>query len=400
MTNTSQITPPQKSPPRLLTLIMLTGLSVLSLNMFLPALAQMAESFGVSYGLISVSVGGYMFISAFLQLIMGPLSDIYGRRPVILAGLLLFVLASLGAMLATDVYVFLGFRVLMAGVVTGMTVGRAVVRDTAPPQEAARILGVMGTAIGVAPLLGPVLGGFLGDAFGWRANFAAYALFGVVMIVICWFDLGETNKTRSPSFGAQFRAYPALLRASSFWAYCSVLTFSLASFYAFLGGAALVGETVFGLSPAVVGLAMGSTSAGFMLGTFLTSRYAQRFGMLRLLFCGRLLGTLGPLAAIALMAAGFVSPLAVAGAAVLSGFGNGLTLPSASAGVLSVAPHLAGSASGLSGAISVLGGALASSLAGALAGGPMGAYVLMTIMAVCSGLGLLSVFWVRALDRG
>lgn len=388
-----------RSPPRLLTLILLTGLSVLTLNMFLPSLAQMAESFDVSYGLISVSVGGYMFISAFLQLVTGPLSDIYGRRPVILGGMALFVLASIGAALSTHVYVFLAFRLLQAAVITGMTVGRAVVRDISQPQEAARLLGVIGTAMALAPLLGPVLGGVLGDAFGWRANFVAFALFGCAMLALCWFDLGETNKARAPSFGAQFRAYPELLRARSFWAYSGVLTFSLASFYAFLGGAALVGETVFDLTPAELGFGMGSTSAGFMLGTYLTSRFAPRFGMMRFLFWGRWISTLGPLAAIALLAVGLFSPFTVVAGAVAVGLGNGLTVPSANAGVLSVAPHLAGGASGLSGALSVLGGALAASLTGALAGGPMGAYVLLAIMALCSGLGLVSVFWVRALER-
>ena len=108
---------PERSPPRLLTLILLTGLSVLSLNMFLPSLSNIAEAFDADYALVSVSISGYLIVAAILQLIMGPLSDLIGRRPVVLIGLALFVIASIGCLLAQNVWVFLGFRLLQGAVV-------------------------------------------------------------------------------------------------------------------------------------------------------------------------------------------------------------------------------------------------------------------------------------------
>ena len=110
--------PPRQ--PKLITLILLTAISVLSLNMFLPALAQMAVSFDVSYAVISVAVGGYMIVSSVLQLIIGPLSDMYGRRPVILGSMALFLMASLGCYLAENVWLFLAFRMLQGAVISGM----------------------------------------------------------------------------------------------------------------------------------------------------------------------------------------------------------------------------------------------------------------------------------------
>lgn len=385
--------------PKLITLILLTSISVLSLNMFLPSLAQMSESFGVSYAVISIAVGGYMAVSSVLQIIIGPLSDLYGRRPVILVSMALFALASLGCYLASDVWVFLAFRMLQGAVISGLVLSRAVVRDIAPPEEAARLLGVIGTAMALAPLMGPVLGGFLGETFGWRANFAAYGLMGVLMLVLSWKDLSETNLTPSKSFTAQFRAYPELFQSRLFWAYCLCLVGSIGGFYAFLGGAALVGGGVFGLTPSQLGFGIGSISAGFMLGNFLTGVLSGRVSMWQLMLAGRLSATFGPLIIIGVMALGAMNFWVMFAGAIFVGLGNGLTLPAANAGVMSVNPQLAGSASGLSGAITILGGAGATALTGALAAGPLGAYVLLGLMAASSGLGLLAVLWIGRLER-
>lgn len=385
--------------PKLITLILLTAISVLSLNMFLPSLAQMASSLEVSYAVISVAVGGYMVVSSALQLIIGPLSDMYGRRPVILAGMAIFTVASVGCYFASNVWLFLVLRMLQGAVISGMVLSRAVVRDIAPPQEAARLLGVIGTAMALAPLMGPVLGGFLGETFGWRANFIAYAFMGALMFALSWHDLAETNITPSDSFTAQFRSYPELFKSKVFWAYCLCLIGSVGGFYAFLGGAALVGEGLFGLTPSQLGIGIGSISAGFMLGNFLTGRLSGRIPMLRLMLWGRLSATFGPLVIICIMALGAMNFWVMFAGTIFVGLGNGLTLPAANAGVMSVNPRLAGSASGLSGAITILGGAGATALTGAFAGGPLGAYVLLGLMAASSGLGLLAVLWIARLER-
>ena len=124
------------SPPRMLTLVLLTALSVLSLNMFLPSLSNMAADFQADYAVVALSIAGYLGITAVLMLIMGPLSDRFGRRPVLLVGLAVFTLASLVCALAANIWLFLGFRVLQGTVISGWALSLAVIRDTAPPQEA------------------------------------------------------------------------------------------------------------------------------------------------------------------------------------------------------------------------------------------------------------------------
>jgi len=115
-----------RTPPSMATLILLTAMGILSLNMFAPSLTHIAEDFGADYGLVSLSIGGYLAITAVLQLILGPLSDRYGRRPVLLFGMAIFTVASVGCYLAPTVEIFLGFRLLQGAVISGMALSRAV----------------------------------------------------------------------------------------------------------------------------------------------------------------------------------------------------------------------------------------------------------------------------------
>ncbi|MDU8926573.1 multidrug effflux MFS transporter [Alisedimentitalea sp. MJ-SS2] len=389
---------PAKSPPKMLTLVLLTSLSVLSLNMFLPSLKQIAAEYGVEYGVVSLALGGYLAMSALLQMILGPLSDMIGRRPVMLAGIGVFAIASVGCALAENVWVFLGFRMVQCLVGVGMVLSRAVVRDIAPKEEAARLLGIMGTAMALAPLLGPVFGGYLDEWLGWRSTFWFFAVGGVALLVLTWVDMGETNQNPSDSFGAQFRSYPELFRERLFWAYCVLLVFSVGGFYVFLGGAPQVGEEAYGLTPGLLGLGMGSISGGFMLGNIISTRMTRSWGIVKLMTLGRIVGTVGPLVALLLTLAGLSHPFVMFGGAIFIGFGNGLTLPGANAGVMSVAPHLAGSASGLSGALTLAGGAAISTLVGALVAGSFGVYVLLTAMVITSAIGLAAAIYVGRLE--
>lgn len=377
--------------PSLLTLVLLTGISVLTLNLFLPSLSRIADEFEADYALVSLSIGGYLAVSAVLQIVMGPLSDLYGRRPVLLAGLAIFILASIGCYFAQDIWVFLGFRLLQSAVVGAMVISRAVVNDIAPRAEAARLLGQIGAVMALAPMLAPVLGGVLDELFGWRANFAAFILIGVAMFALVWVDLPETNTHLGKGgFGAHFRSYPELLGVPLFWAHCSCLVFSIGGFFAFLGGAPQVAEAQFGLTPGWVGVGMGSVPAGFMLGNYLTGRLSGRVPLSRIVLAGRWLAVIGPGIGVVLFALGVDDPLLMFGCVVFIGLGNGLTSPGVNASVMMVAPHLAGSASGLSGALTLAGGAALTAIAGVVVAGTGGALALLSLLVAVSVLSLLS----------
>ncbi|MFW8636127.1 multidrug effflux MFS transporter [Cribrihabitans pelagius] len=390
---------PDQTPPHIATLILATGLAVLSLNMFLPSLARIAGEFQVDYGLANLSIAAYLAVSAVLQIVMGPLSDRYGRRVVMLVSLLIFAFASAGCALAQDIWVFLGFRLLQGAVVAGAVVSRAAVRDMHPASEAASKLGYISMAMALAPMLGPMLGGFLDMAFGWRSSFVLYSLMGVAMLVLTWRDWGETNSQRSATFGAQMRTYPQLFSSRRFWGYSFCASFSVGGFYAFITGAPLVAEAWFDLSPAMLGLGIGIITWGFMAGNFATGRLAVRVSLLTLILAGRVIAIAGPAGGLALFLAGQGSLWVFFGAAVFVGFGNGLTLANASAGLMSVRPSLAGSASGLSGAMMVALGAVLTTLTGALVEPENAPLAVLGVILATNALALLSALYTRWVDR-
>ncbi len=388
-----------QTPPTLITLIFATALSVLSLNMFLPSLAHMSEDFAVDYGLVNLSVAGYLAVSAILQLIMGPLSDRYGRRPVLLICMTIFVCASIGCALAESIWLFLGFRLLQAAVVAGSVLSSASIRDQYPPNEAASKLGYVAMAMALAPMLGPMLGGALDMLFGWRAGFVLYSLLGAGLLTLLWFDMGETNINRSSTFAAQLREYPHLFRARRFWGYALCAAFSIGGFYSFITGAPLVAAAWFDLSPAMLGLGIGIITGGFMVGNFITGRIAARTRLTTMILIGRIVASTGPFLGLLLFLGQLGSVWVFFGSAICVGFGNGLTNANASAGVMSVRPKLAGSAAGLSGAMIVALGAVLTSMTGAFVNAENGPYLVLGMMSGSSFIGLLAVLYVRRVDR-
>ncbi|MPZ08837.1 MAG: Bcr/CflA family efflux MFS transporter [Kiloniellaceae bacterium] len=387
------------TPPRLSTLVLLSALSVVSLNMFLPSLSNIAVEFQADYALVNLSIAGYAAMTAMLQLVMGPLSDRFGRRLVILAALVIFMLASLGCLSATDIRTFLFFRMMQGPIISGYAVSLAVIKDSAPAQKAASLMGYVAMAWAVAPMLAPMFGGALDELFGWRASFWAFFGLGGIVLGLCWFDLGETNKTPSETFVKQFRTYPELFRSRRFWAYALCMAFSTGAFYVFLGGAPLVAATVLEISPATLGFYMGTITAGFVLGSFLSGRFAARQALTTMMIAGRIVACAGLVLGLALLLGGVVHVASLFGACVFVGVGNGLTMPSSSAGAMSVRPALAGSASGLSGALTVAGGALMSAISGAILTEANAAYAMLGVMLLSSLLGLAAALYVLRLDR-
>jgi DHA1 family bicyclomycin/chloramphenicol resistance-like MFS transporter len=383
------------TPPHIATLILIAGLAALSLNVFLPSLPHMAEDFGVSYGVMQLSVSLYLAATAILQIIVGPISDRYGRRPVMLGATLVFAAASLGAVLAPSFAIFMACRLLQAAIATGFVLSRAVVRDLFAQNEAASMIGYVTMGMSVVPMIGPVIGGALGEVFGWRSTFLLLALGGLGLAALVWADHGETNRGSAGSLGQQLAQYPQLLGSALFWGYCLTAAFASGAFFAYLGGVPFVGRDVFHLSPATLGFYFGAPALGYMLGNFLSGRYSVRMGVNRMIMAGAVLTTAG-LALLTLLAlAGIMSAGVFFGLVITVGLGNGILLPSANAGMLSVRPSLAGSAAGLGGAFTIGGGAALSALAGALLHPGAGPMPLILLMLASSALSIVAILWVR-----
>lgn len=342
-------------PPPISILVLLTAFSTLSLNMFLPSLASIAEDLAADYATVSLAVAGYLAVTAIIQLFVGPLSDRIGRRPVLLAATAVFTGASLVCSLAQDVWTFLAFRMLQGGIIAGYVLSLAIVRDTCSERKAAGLIGYISMAMALAPMLGPMLGGVLDTAFGWRANFCFYAASGLLLFILSWTRLGETKPAQADTGALPPERAALLLREPLFWACSLCSAFSTGAFYIFLTGAPLVAAAQFGVTTAELGLCIGSITAGFMAGSLISGRFAPRFAPAAMMLAGRIVACAGLLAGLIIILAGGVSPVLFFGSTVFAGLGNGITMPSSNAGAMSVRPRLAGSAAGLNGALTVAG---------------------------------------------
>ena len=387
------------TPPHIITLVLLAGLGALSMNIFLPSLPVMAEYFGTEYRLMQLSVALYLGVNAVLQLFLGPISDRFGRRPVTLTAIVVFLVATVGTLVAPNVETFLAFRALQAVIIAGLVLGRAVVRDMVGQEEAASMIGYVTMGMAVVPMVGPMIGGLLDEAFGWQASFLLLLGCGIALLWLAWSDMGETARNRSSSFAEQFRQYPELLTARRFWGYCAASAFASGAFFAYLGGAPYVGSEIFGLSPAVLGLYFGAPALGYAAGNFLSGRFSVRVGVNHMVLWGTLVTCAGLGLLIALYAAGLEHPAVFFGFFTFVGLGNGMVLPNATAGMLSVRPRLAGTASGLGGAITIGGGAALSALAGALLTPGSGPYPLLFLMLSTSVASVLSILYVIRRER-
>lgn len=389
----------RSTPPHMITLVLMAGLAALSMNVFLPSLPGMALYFDAEYAVIQLSVSLYLMMTAVLQLFIGPLADRYGRRPVVLVCTALFALATLGAIYAPTVEVFLACRMAQAVIASGLVLSRAIVRDMVGQAEAASLIGYVTMGMALVPMVGPAIGGLLDEVFGWRASFWLLFLSAAGMFWLFWADLGETAPTRSTGFRAQFAEYPELLTARRFWGYVAAAACASGVFFAFLGGAPYLGSELFGLGPTTLGLYFGIPAVGYVIGNFISGRFSQRIGINPMILWGSLITAMGMAGSILIYAGGLTHPLSFFALTATVGIGNGMIIPNAMAGSLSVRPHLAGTASGLGGAIMVGGGAAMSVLAGILLPLGTGPYPLQALMLVTSFGSTIAVIYVMRRDR-
>ena len=382
------------TPPTVFTLIVLAGLSALVMNIFLPSLPQMADYFDTTYATMQLTVPLYLLCSAILQLFIGPISDNLGRRPVMIAGIALFMVATVGCIYAPNATVFLVFRVMQGFCAVAMVLSRAVLRDLYTQDQAASKIGYVTMGMALVPMVAPAVGGTIEQVAGWQVTFwLMFAIAGAILALVIW-DMGETARPSRISILAQFREYPELLRSPRFWGYALAAGFCSGAFFAYLGGAPFVGSVVFGLDPFWLGIYFGAPAVGYFCGNWITGLYATRFGVNAMVMWGCLANALGGTLSLIILLSGYGSAETFFGMMTLVGLGNGLCIPNATAGMLSVRPHLAGTASGLGGAIMIGGGSALAVLAGLLLTPETGAYPLVLLMQGTAIAGVFSILLV------
>ena len=354
----------RSTPPHILTLILLASISALTMNIFLPSLPNIASELNSSTSILGLSVGIYLASSAVLQLIIGPFSDQFGRRPLILWSLIIFCISTLATAFVTNTAQFLILRIFQAISASCMVLARAIVRDTTESiEKAGSKIAYVTMGMALVPMVGPTIGGLLDYQYGWEASFWLLFILGLVILIISFFDVGETLSDHNQSFLEQISTYPSLLRSKRFWGYCLSSAFVSGAFFSYLGGAPFVGNEVFGLEPKDLGFWFGAPAIGYVLGNFLSGRFSTKIGLDKMIFLGVTTALFGVSISLAISLLDHGSVLSFFGLMTLVGLGNGMSIPNATAAMMSINPKLAGTAAGLGSAIMIGGGAGLSAIA-------------------------------------
>ena len=331
----------------------MVAIGSLSIDMTLPSLPATARALGAPPATVQLTVTLFLASFALAQLVHGPLSDRIGRRRVLLGGLVVYVVGGLACWAAPSARLLVAARLLQAlGAGSGPVVARAVVRDLYQPERAARVLGYMGTAMALTPILAPIIGGVLHVAFGWRAVYLALAAFGAAFLGVAIPLVPETNRRRDPDAlrpGHLATNAADLLGDRTFLGYVLVVSLMFGGQFAFISGSSFVLIEVLQVAPDVYGLCFGLVAFGIMTGSFLAARLTPRAGIDRLITAGTGVGALAGCLMAALAWGGARTVAAVIGPMYAFSVGVGLVLPTAVAGAIGPFPRTAGLASAVLG---------------------------------------------------
>ncbi len=368
------------------------SIGTFGLHVLLPALPAIADAMHVPAAAAQLLISLSILAIALGNLAIAPLSDRFGRRPVVLASLGTFVAASLAAIVAPTLELLVLARVVQAfGGGAAMSVMRATILDHFGPARAASALAATATAILVAPMLAPTLGGIAIEWLDWRAVFALSGLLGSVVLLFATRNLRETRPA-DPSAGPSLRFWENYRRLLGSRAYVSYLVFGscmVSMIYTFVTGAPYVAIDVLGVSPASFGLMLFFPALASFAGFMVAARITQRVGSLRMMRSGAIIAFIGAVSMAAFALAGIWHPLTIFVPGMLLGFANAIAAPSSTIGAISRNPAIAGAASGLMGFLQLLTAAVATQIVAAFTGhSPVPLAVVVLVLCLVALLAL------------
>jgi DHA1 family bicyclomycin/chloramphenicol resistance-like MFS transporter len=387
----------RRTPLRLLVLLIgMSAIGPLSLNILLPAVPGLVATLGSDVPTVQLTMSLYLFGLAFAQLALGPLSDRFGRRPVLLIGLAITTITSIAAAAATSITGLIVARTAQSfGASTGLVVGRAMIRDLYERDRAASMIGWVTMGVIVAPMVAPLLGGLLDTAFGWHAIFVFIAAASALVLVWAAVELPETRAAQAAEPVRMWPEIRALAVSPSFFGYVLAAALGSGPFFVFLGGSPHAVITIMGQSSAAYGAWFAINSVGYMAGNFGAARFSQRYGVNAMIWWGTAISIAGGILSCLLSwLVPHWGPAIIVGPQLIMSVGNGMLLPNSIAGAVSVRPQAAGTASGATGFVQMAIGAAAAQYGSHLladATTPLPMSIAMLAFAVATGLafGLL-----------
>lgn len=339
------------------------------MNIFMPSMPGMMKVFNTSYDTVQFTLTLYLVALAVAQLFIGPLSDRFGRRPIALWGMVVFLIGSLICILAPDVTILsIGRAIQAAGGCAGLVTARTMVRDLYGTNKAAKMIAVLVLAMIIVPIIAPSLGGFLDGIYGWQSGFVVVFIFAAVVLLAAYRYLMETHFTLqgSISISRTLYGFGVLLQNIAFNKFAFQISFSSAAFFAFVGGSPYVMMELMGHSATEYGFYFMAVGVAYMSGNFITTRKSESWGINKLVDLGIYIGAAGGIFLLACYFSGNLNAITLFGAMSIIAFANGLSLPTSVAGAISVDPERIGAAAGLAGFLQISAGAAASFIVGTL----------------------------------
>lgn len=368
------------------------ALGPLATDMYLPALPQIGSDFGTGTDQVQLTLSLYMAGFAIAQLICGPLADRFGRKPIMIGGMVLFALASVGCAFATNIETLIACRFLQAlGGSAGPVLGRAAIRDIYTPREAAKILAILASMMALAPAVAPTIGGFLVAGMGWSSIFIVLALYALLMAGVVAFGIPEPMKAeyRQPLRLCNLVGnYRQIGTDVSFLGYTLTNALIFSGLFAFLSGSSFVLIDFLGVEPQHFGLYFAGIVIGYISGNLTAVRLGRNLVPDQILVRGLLIAVAGGVSMAGLAMAEVYSPWAVIIPQAVFMAGTGMVLPQTMAGALANFPRMAGSASALFGFAQMAVAAAAGALVGHLHDGT--SLVMALIIAGCACASLIS----------
>jgi len=387
--------PLRRSPLFLLSLVAMSAVGGMATHIYLPAMPAVQQDFGAETGTVQLTLSLSMIMLGIMPLIYGPLSDQYGRRPILLIGTLIFLAGCLVCAFSTTLWqLILGRMLQAAGAAAGYSLSRTVTRDVYGQDDTARMLAYLMMAVVVAPMLAPGIGGILTDAFDWRAIFIFMS--GMVCLVFLLFFIGlpETHPNRTGGgFRQMFRGMAMVMRVPQFWGFAMQAALGMSVFYAFLAAAPYLMTDVMGRPAREYGLLFLGLSLTFIFGNFISARLVPRFGPVRLILIGVVCAALTLIASAVLFWTTPLTPLILFTPATVVSLFLGLILANAQAKAIETHPDAIGAAAGLSSFLQLATAAAATQIVGVFSDGTV--WPMMTVMAVATTMALLMTPLIR-----